>query len=623
MPIPVGKAEDSDGARDFDLFMSYRRKDSRSVMQLADALVASGIRVWIDQREIADFDSITDDIRRGIARSKALLAWYSAEYPKSRPCQQELTAAFIAAQRLGDPRRRVLVVNPEADAAHVTPIQLADQQHAPDTDPSVLAARIAAVVQHLEGQLGAGSATLPPQYGHKLTGSSRFVGRLRDLWAIHSGLFARESSIISSNESPGIVQVTGLGGIGKSLLAEEYALRFASAFPAGIFWLRAAAFEAHQTHSDPGEVEARRREQFRAIALALGINTVGLEHDRVEAELASALKKSTDTFLWIVDDLGPDLSAEAFRRWLAPSPNGCTLITTRSREYAGIGTVIPLAVLTAMEALSLLTARRSVSTPDEKTAAEGLCDDLGFHPLAVDVTGSALVSWPETIAEFRRVLAKPSKDELDLSAELADALPNGHEKSIAATLLRSIRALSRRDRISSGLRRVWPHYRFRLHSYKTLFESWKTSEGMRPGGPPSGSRSAPRLRFRKERRMRHGAFMSCWREPCVCTTWIPSGRWQFMKRQCKHSRASFRLWPTCGSMRDWRSRFPMPGPLLPSWRAGRAVPNCQVGWLASMSNAANTHLRKRNLAFSLRPTRLSSGNETHGRCWRPVTSHGR
>ena len=34
-------------------------------------------------------------------------------------------------------------------------------------------------------------------------------------------------------------QVRGLGGIGKSLLAEEYALRFGAAYPGGIFWLRA------------------------------------------------------------------------------------------------------------------------------------------------------------------------------------------------------------------------------------------------------------------------------------------------------------------------------------------------------------------------------------------------
>ena len=51
------------GSPVFDLFVSYRRKDSPPVLELADALVESGLQVWIDQREIADFDAITEEIR--------------------------------------------------------------------------------------------------------------------------------------------------------------------------------------------------------------------------------------------------------------------------------------------------------------------------------------------------------------------------------------------------------------------------------------------------------------------------------------------------------------------------------------------------------------------------------
>jgi hypothetical protein len=36
-------------------------------------------------------------------RTKTLLAWYSEAYPASRPCQMQLTAALLAAQRDGDP----------------------------------------------------------------------------------------------------------------------------------------------------------------------------------------------------------------------------------------------------------------------------------------------------------------------------------------------------------------------------------------------------------------------------------------------------------------------------------------------------------------------------------------
>ena len=89
---------------------------------------------WISERS-ATSPPITDEIRTGLAEPKALVAWYSPDYPKSRPCQMELTAALIAAQQASDPRRRVLVINPEPDARHIQPILLADEQHLPARDP--------------------------------------------------------------------------------------------------------------------------------------------------------------------------------------------------------------------------------------------------------------------------------------------------------------------------------------------------------------------------------------------------------------------------------------------------------------------------------------------------------
>ena len=44
----------------------------------------------------------------------------------------------------------------------------------------------------------------------------------------------------------GLVQVQGMGGIGKTLLAEEYALRFGSAYPGGVFWLAPQATPARR-----------------------------------------------------------------------------------------------------------------------------------------------------------------------------------------------------------------------------------------------------------------------------------------------------------------------------------------------------------------------------------------
>jgi hypothetical protein len=69
---------------EYDVFISYRRKDTDRVRPMVDALKARGLSVWFDQDEIDEFAPITDKIRKGLANSKALLAWYSLDYPSVR-----------------------------------------------------------------------------------------------------------------------------------------------------------------------------------------------------------------------------------------------------------------------------------------------------------------------------------------------------------------------------------------------------------------------------------------------------------------------------------------------------------------------------------------------------------
>jgi len=138
-----------------------------------------------------------------------------------------------------------------------------------------------------------------------------------------------------------------------------------------------------------------------------------------------------------------DMDVETLERWLAPHPLGKTLITTRTREYNSLGHLILLDVLEKYEAWELLTSWRTPAGEEEEDAARQLIKDLGYHALAIDVTGAALHKSEglQSFAEFREELASPTRDELELAAELKGVLPNGHEKSIASTLIRSIERL--------------------------------------------------------------------------------------------------------------------------------------------------------------------------------------
>ena len=98
---------------EWDVFISYARTDVEAVQPIDAALKREGLRVWRDEDEIETFEAITEGVRKGVEKSRVLICYYSARYPTRRACQWELTAAFLAAQRIGDPRDRILVINPE------------------------------------------------------------------------------------------------------------------------------------------------------------------------------------------------------------------------------------------------------------------------------------------------------------------------------------------------------------------------------------------------------------------------------------------------------------------------------------------------------------------------------
>lgn len=264
---------------EYDIFFSYPHKDAEEVNIILEALRAKELNVWIDQSEIQDYASITRSIIEGVAHSKVLLAYNSLNYAHSRACQWELTAAFLAAQREGDPQQRVLIINPEENAGHIHPVELRDElfQKAPADQQGIdsLAASVATYVSAIEGTIDEIRPLIQPRwFGKKGTGSNRFVGRLPDMWHIHSSLHSAEVPIITGATST-TVQIHGMGGLGKSLLAEEYALRYAAAFPGGVFWLRAFGNDDVKAAMGPDEREAERIRQVRDIAASYNIPVKG------------------------------------------------------------------------------------------------------------------------------------------------------------------------------------------------------------------------------------------------------------------------------------------------------------------------------------------------------------
>jgi len=420
-----------------DLFVSYRRKNATDVAAAVAVLRAEGFSVCLDQSDVTAFENIQEQIEKGIAGSRAVLVWYSRDYIESRACQWELAAAWLA-----NSGERVLVVNPESDCSHIIPRTLTQRQFLTSKD-------LPEIARHIRARLAAFPNTIGDEivlhstawYPHQRPSSNRFVGRASQLWQIHDALSESGAPMLTAvRRSVALVQ--GFGGVGKTLLAEEYAQRFCAAWPGGIFWLNAGGSTESGGANTPESRDAERMRQVTDFALSLQLDVKGKSFPAIWSSLGQALSAGRRC-LWTVDDIPSGLTREEFSKWLSPHPSVPTLVTMRERSHRDIGVAIDLDVLSREEAFELLR-RHILITKEDYVAASQLIEALGRHSLALEVTGAYLEfrAGGLSIAQFLEELGHASKDCLEEAAEFADDLPGDHSPSILATLRATIGQLT-------------------------------------------------------------------------------------------------------------------------------------------------------------------------------------
>ncbi|PWC40165.1 tetratricopeptide repeat protein [Azospirillum sp. TSO22-1] len=405
-----------------DVYLSCSHTDEAEIAPVLEALRRRGVSVFLNRQDFQDEAGIATRLNEALGTSKILVAWYSRHYAISRNRQWELTAACLAGAAEGSVSSRVVVINPEGDDAHILPPELRDSHLLRKDDVEATSRWIAERAAAVSAPLGAVvPLTGGKWHGPRRLSSSRFVGRSVEMWRLHGILRGRSAALLGDSRAR-TVMVQGLGGIGKSLLAEEYALRFSMAYPGGIFWLNAA-----------GDDFAR---QVVDVAMHLDLPVADLPVERVRGLLEQHLL-GLGPYLWIVDDLLSTANGDEFVKWLAPTANGSTLITTRGSKFEGTFSTLSLNTLSPDEALALLTRKHPPRTDGERRHAEEIARMLGNHALALDVAGSAVALMG--YSDFLEQLGDQSADVLDLAAEIS--LIDGHESSIAATLLRSVERL--------------------------------------------------------------------------------------------------------------------------------------------------------------------------------------
>jgi len=201
------------------------------------------------------------------------------------------------------------------------------------------------------------------------------------------------------------VALTGLGGIGKTQLALEYAYRHRDEYGV-VWWVRT-------------EDGATLAADYAELATALGL----AEHEAKEQVVVVAAVR-----LWLEQNAGWLLvfdnaeSREAVRDYV-PQGRGAVIITSRAPVWSGVATRLGLEVLAPAEAVAFLCKR---SGDADAAAAAALAEALGRLPLAleqaasyIEETGGSLQNYRQLFEEHHAALlqqGRPSTDYPDTVA---------------------------------------------------------------------------------------------------------------------------------------------------------------------------------------------------------------
>jgi hypothetical protein len=200
----------------------------------------------------------------------------------------------------------------------------------------------------------------------------------------------------------------GLGGIGKSQLAVEFAYRFQDDYQL-VWWIQA------------NDDRAIRR-SLVSLAKRLGLPESTDVQDTVDTVL-DVLRRGDPHSRWLL--IYDDAPEPGMVSSYLPSGVGHVLITSRSRTWASEANAIEVDVFSPEESIGLIRSRWEDLT-DENALA--LADNLGHLPLALEQAVAMHEQTGIPLDEYQRALRNSP------SQILAEGNPANYPQSVAATL---------------------------------------------------------------------------------------------------------------------------------------------------------------------------------------------
>jgi hypothetical protein len=357
-------------------FVSYAGPDLGWAEWLGWVLEDAGYRVVLQAWDFGAGSHFVAEMHHAAQEAARTVVVLSAAYLSSAYAEAEWQAAWQA-DPSGRGRRLLVVRVDDCDRpgllGQLVAVDLFGLDRQAARDRVLAAARLKRAKPVAEPAFPGGPATGATRVGVE----PPFPGRLPAVWNVPArnrhftgrlGLLARIRCGLAGGGPAAVTALHGLGGVGKTQLAVEYAWRYSSDYEL-VWWVAA----------DESDLVGG---QLAALAPRLGLAASGRVGDDAAAVL-DALRRQ-DGWLLIFDRA---TTPDELQGWLPGGTGGQVLITSRNPAWGAIATRVDVDVLDRAESVDLLTRR--LPGLDPHTAGR-VAAELGDLPLALEQSAAYL-----------------------------------------------------------------------------------------------------------------------------------------------------------------------------------------------------------------------------------------
>lgn len=377
-----------------DFFISYNKADRSWAEWIAWELEEAGYSVTIQAWDFRPGSNFVLEMNEGLKEAERVVAVLSPDFINSGFTASEWAAVF-AADPTGKDRKLVPVRVREADLSGLLgPIVYIDFVGVHDE---------AATRKLLLDGVQSGRAkpnekpAFPgaPQTQRTITAQPRFPGGLPGIWNVphnrnrnftgREELLATLRSQLQAGHHSALTALHGLGGIGKTQVAVEYAYRYSGEYDL-VWWLRS---------EDPTTLAG----DYALLAAKLGLPEAETEQQAAVQAVRGWLAANRGWLLVFDNAEGP----EQIRPYLPAGNTGHVIITSRRPDWRSIAAPLSVSILSPEDAIDFLHRR---SGQEDGSASRELVEELGLLPLAIEQAAAYIdqhgKSIPDYLALFRK-----------------------------------------------------------------------------------------------------------------------------------------------------------------------------------------------------------------------------